>query len=368
MALSGHISTEVIFDRLPVGVGAFDEAGALVDANPAFTRLVPAGDQPGVRCCELFGCHADGPLRNGCLTELARRGAVPLPEVRLDVGREDDRRSIWVLASGAGSGIVLVHVRPGSLDDRRRRTVPHWTSGPRLVIRMLGPTVVSSAEGSLSGAWLTQRPGELLKLLVCRRRELPHREELAAALWPDAGTAAALVSLRYTVFHLRRRLEPARVGNGSFVTTVQDGYRLELGRIDLDVDAFERLLRRAAEARVRGAHDAAREHLHRAMDLYAGPFLADEGYAEWAFAERDRLHGLAREALDEVATLDEEAGDLRSVIAVLRRLTELEPLDLPAQKRLLALLEAAGRHQEADQRRQALRERWWRAYGEPVGF
>ena len=366
MTRGGQISTDLMLDMLPVGVGAFDAHGVLVDLNPAFARLLPAAEEEEVSCCRLFGCRTPGPLAQGCLTEIARQSTGPLPEVRLDVGPDADRRSVWALASSAGDHVVLVHIRPGALGDRRRRTVPHWTSGPRLIVRALGPTIVSSSEGPIPGAWLAERSGQLLKVLLCRRNEVPHREELAATLWPEASTAAALTSLRHTVFQLRRRLEPTSSGSGSFVATVSNGYRLELARIDVDVEAFEGHLRRADAARVAGDHDALREQLHSAADLYRGHFLAEESYADWAFAERHRLLGLAREALEEAAVLDESAGDLRSAINALRQLAELDPLDLPAQRRLLDLLAATGRHGEAAERLTALTERWRRAFDESL--
>jgi DNA-binding SARP family transcriptional activator len=366
MRVNGDISTGAMLDRLPVGVGVFDQRGVLVDANARFLELVPGAAAPAPRCCDLFGCRAPGPLHEGCLTEMARAAGGTLPEVRLDVGPDTDRRSVWVLASGGGDDLVLVHVRPGALEDRRRRTIPHWTSGPRLVIRALGPMLVSSPEGPISGAWVNQRSGQLLKLLLCRRHEVPHREELAATLWPDVPTATALTSLRHTVFQLRRRLEPALAGTGSFIATVRNGYRIAPEPTEIDADVFEALLRRAGEARVRRETDAVRDHLHRAMGLYTGPFLADERYTEWVFPERDRLTGLAREAFEEAATLDEEAGDTRSAINALRHLTDLEPLDLATQRRLLRLLTAEGRYAEATERRKALAEHWRRAFGQEL--
>src|SRR4051812_25755059 len=152
-------------------MAVFDRDRRLVDSNPAFERLVPEATELRT-CCAIFGCRDDeSPLAQGCITDMAlNAGGTPLPEVRVDLGAHDARRAVWVLAAEAPRDHVLVHTRPGLLEDRRRRTAPHWMAGPALSIRVLGPTEVASPEGPLGGRWLVQRPGQLLKLLVCRRR------------------------------------------------------------------------------------------------------------------------------------------------------------------------------------------------------
>src|SRR5207249_1468091 len=111
--------------------------------------------------------------------------------------------------------------------DRRRRTDPHWLDGPEVRIWARGRTWVSSREGPLGGRWLQQRPGRLLKYLVCQRNRVVHAEEIAEALWPGADRAG-VGNVRHFMHGLRAQLEPARVKGteSSFIVTVQGGYAL----------------------------------------------------------------------------------------------------------------------------------------------
>ncbi len=77
--------------------------------------------------------------------------------------------------------------------------------------------------------------------------------------------------------------------------------------------------------------------LTAAARAYGGDFLADEPYAEWALAERERLRDLAAQVLRGLAALQLAAGDEEAAAEHLQRLVELEPLDLPAQRDLIAL-------------------------------
>jgi DNA-binding SARP family transcriptional activator len=352
-----------VFDHAPLGLAVFDGAGVLLDHNAAFGRMIP-GARLGATCCSLFGCRSEGsPLAHGCLTELAREAQqAPLPEIRLDLG-EADRRSVWVLAGGTPTGHAIVHARPGELDDRRRRTTPHWTTAPVLDLRVLGPTQVAAPEGPLTGAWLVQRPGQLLKLLVSRRHVVTDGDELATALWPDATREQALSSLRFTIYQLRRHIEPQREGLGSFITTLGSGYRLDPARVRTDADEFEALAAAGLRARAAGRLEDSRRDLHAAAGLYRGPFLVDTPYADWARSERDRLHALVRDALLALVELDGAAGAEADAIAAMRQLTDLEPLDLGLHKELLRMLVAAGRRPEAHERHAEFTGRWRRAYG-----
>jgi DNA-binding SARP family transcriptional activator len=348
-------AAEAILEHLPFGILQLDGGGHAQAWNPAADALVGPGLRRGRRCCELFGCGSgSGVLSDDCLTDLVRASQGALPEIRVDLpGRDDDAGALWLTGapmSGTEDGSI-VQVRPADRRDRRRRTDPHWLTGPRLRVNALGRTEVLSDETALGGRWLAQRPGQLLKFLVSQRTRSVQLDEIAHGLWPESGFEAQS-RVRHTMHKLRRCLEPDRANRApsQFIVTREGTYALDPDSV-VGADA-----------------PRARDRLERATALYNGDFLADEPYAEWALDERDRLRYLATCSLHALADMDHRIGDLESAYAHLRRLAELEPLDIHVQRDLLSLCLRRGRRTEATRRFNALRRRTMRELGHEPGF
>jgi DNA-binding SARP family transcriptional activator len=366
-----------VFESFPYGIVLVTRTGQVLAYNQAATRLLgdhaEALTQPADQAlCEVLGCcHPGGPLEGICLFERAADAGEVLPEVRIDLGAGGGASALWVTAAplSGGSGCVLVELRPGKANDRRRRTDPHWTHGPRLRIRALGRTRVDSAEGPIDGRWLDNRAGQLLKFLVAERRRVVYPDEIVETLWAEAGLQS-LPGVRYFVHDLRDKLEPQRPrrGNSSFVTRTQGGYMLDGTRVTIDADDFEDLIHRGLAALDDGDHVQAMEHLQEGMLLYEGDFLADEPYAEWATAERDRLRTVAANALRALVDLRLDVGDDEGAAADLERLSELEPYDVDVHRKLIAVALRRGRRTDAVRRYAALRRRMLATFGEDLEF
>ena len=150
--------------------------------------------------------------------------------------------------------------------------------------------------------------------------------------------------MRQAIHTLRDRLEPDRPrGRASgYVVARGGGYELAPGRVAIDADDFEARARTGLEALQRGDSDRADAELAAAARAYGGNFLADEPYAEWALAERERLRDLAAQVLRGLAGLKRTEGDDDAAAEHLQQLVELEPLDIQAQRDLLALCCAVG--------------------------
>jgi DNA-binding SARP family transcriptional activator len=362
---------EAIVEDFPFGILLFSPTTHAHAWNGAAGALLSDTLRPGATCCDLFGCRSAGVLERDCVTELALDADGPLPEIRVDLpGVEDDGGALWLTAArlSGGTDEIVVQVRPAHRRDRRRRTDPHWLAGPRLRIVALGRTRVFTDETPLDGRWLAQRPGQLLKYLLSQRTRAVHVDEIATSLWPDQGYEAQR-NVRHTMHALRRRLEPNRANRApsQFIVTRESAYRLGPEHVVVDADEFEALAR-AGLAALGGDRARARDRLERALSLYQGDFLADEPYAEWALNERDRLRELASRSLHALAELDRQAGDLSAAYEHLRRLAELEPLDVHVQRELLAVCLRRGRRTEAIRRFNALRRRTLRELGQEPGF
>lgn len=365
--------SQEVFAQFPFGLVVLDRSeGWLVWNAAARTLLGGPGMDDVTTCCPLVGCRRPGSaLEHACLAELAEVASGPLPEVRIDLpdGRAD---AAWVTAAPLdpdGSKIIM-QVRPGERNDRRRRTHPHWTSGPRLHVSTLGGTSVECGEGPITGEWLRHRHGQILKYLVCERGRVVPAEEIASAIWPDEGHERVLSTLRHYIHVLRETLEPGRAKRSEslFIRARKGGYCLDPDRVVVDADLFEERVRPGIDAFHEGDLPVASAELEAALEIYGGDFLADERYSEWVFAERERLQGLAGQACRILAELALREEDLDGAAAYIDRLVEIDYFDPDVQRALLALCIKRGRRSEAVRRYQAMRARIRREFGEEPTF
>jgi len=362
-----------VFSEFPYGLMTFGTDRRVIAGNAAARRLLgPDACDPDDRptCCELLGCRREGSALAGlCVTERAVTEGRPLPDLRIDVLVNGEPQGLWVGAAPLSDARVLVQLRPGRHGDRRRRTEPHWTAGPALRIVTLGRTRVLSPEGPLDGAWLRQRSGQLLKLLLCNRRRVTHTDEIAMTFWPD-NERTGLQNVRHFVHGVRAQLEPGRAprSRSSFIVAHEGGYGLDPGRVAIDADEFEQHAAAGLRAFELGDSGTAETSLERAAALYGGDFLADEPYAEWAFTERATLHELACRVLDAQTQLALGAGAVETATAHLQRLARMEPLDAEIQQRLLRLLLARGRSGEALRHYRHAHAAWMAAFDEKPEF
>jgi DNA-binding SARP family transcriptional activator len=355
---------EELFDHFPYGLFTADPSGRVLNVNRACREALPQITSGPSRkpptCCDLIcSRHVQGD-RNRCLTEEAIAAGEPLPEFRIDLGPGDGPEAVWVTVSPLGEeGRVIFHLRPGKAGDRRRRTEAQLGAASRLRVFALGPTrVETSLEGSIGGNWLEQRPGQVLKFLVCTRGRIATAEEIAQAVWPDAG-AAALNSVRYFIHVLRARLEPGREARerSRFVESRRGGYSFDPGRVWLDVTEFEQLAGGGLAVLVAGERAAATQRLERAINLYRDDFLSDEPYAEWALAERNRLRELAARTLSALVELRLAEDDLSTASRHARHLADIEPYDSDAQRRHIEISLRRGRRSDAMRRYDLFRRR-----------
>jgi DNA-binding SARP family transcriptional activator len=363
------------FRNFPYSLIVVDGVGRIITCNREGERLIEAigalHAQP--TCCTLLGCGLPkSVLASLCLTDEARCRGERLPEVRVDMRTAEGVKAVWVVAAPLGTGDdanVVLQLRPGATQDRRRRTDPHWMSGPRLRIRVLGRTSVESVEGPIGGEWLDQRTGQLLKYLIAERHRPVHIDEIGETIWPGADFAIA-GNVRYYIHALRRKLEPQRGRRepSSFITSNAGGsYRLNLARVEVDADVFERHLNAGLAALERDPQTAASE-IERGWALYRGDFLADSPYVEWAMLERHRLHDLACTGLRALAEIRLQARLIDSAALSLEQLAILQPYDEGVHRQLMELDMMRGRRSNAVRRYASLRTRIRLTFGHDPDF
>jgi DNA-binding SARP family transcriptional activator len=129
----------------------------------------------------------------------------------------------------------------------------------------------------------------------------------------------------------------------------------------VDADEFERQARLGGVALGGGRLPRARTHFERALALYAGDFLSDEPYAEWALWERDRLRAIACDALRSLIRMAGGSPERRT--QHLERLAALEPFDDDVHRELISAWLGMGRWSRAARHYEAFRARLLREFG-----
>jgi DNA-binding SARP family transcriptional activator len=373
-ALSEGPSRRSLFYRFPYGLALVDGAGRILELNARSAELLSV-DRERIRaadatCCEVVCDRAPASREAGCFTRRALEiDEEATNEIQIDIDEGGGRRCVWVAATSVDKGRarVLLHLRPGPALERRGQAGPDRPPVPGLRIHALGGFRIEGPEGRIGGEWIKQRPGQLLKYLICERSRTVASEQIAEALWPNADQRKALTRVRQYVHQLRSSLEPDRGRSASaYVATRRGGYALADAWID--ADEFESRAESGLDALAHGDIGRARDDLSAARDLYRGDFLAEDHFAEWALAERDRLRELASRALRPLVQIELESGRIEAAADRARELIGMEPFDVDVCRSYLRLCLRLGRRTEAVRQYSLLRKRMREFFGEELDF
>jgi serine/threonine-protein kinase PknK len=228
-----------------------------------------------------------------------------------------DPHGHWVRRSGSGSDTELLLAS----------TVPFPSVSLPARISIVAPVVdvrcLGSFELFVDGAAVDVRAAKprlrsLLFRLALEADHGIHRDQLRAALWPRDDQRTGTRNLQVAISALRQLLE-CQAGAGSIVARRGDTYALELGGGSADLATFEERVEQGRRARRSADAPAAVAALGRALELYRGELLADEGLAEWVLDERERLRLVAADAAQMLAECHLEAGEIDATVEVAER-------------------------------------------------
>ena len=258
----------------------------------------------------------------------------------------DERRT---LAEDAGRRLRSLGARGQAAVAARLVAGSETARASPLAIESLGRfRVVRDGVPIPLAAWQSKKARDLLKLLVARRGRPTPRDVLVEALWPDGDPARVGNRLSVALSTLRSVLDPERRSDPDrFVTAGREAIGLELENLDVDVERFLAEATAGLELRRRGEVDAARERLAAAEAVYAGDFLEEDAYEDWAVALREEARSMYIAVARELAAAALARGELDLAARYLLRSLEKDPYDEEAHLTLVALLASGGRHGEA---------------------
>lgn len=188
----------------------------------------------------------------------------------------------------------------------------------------------------------TGRQRAVLGMLLLNAGVPVSRDRLIAALW-DRPPRSAVANLQTHVWGLRRALAPTPWD----VATDGRGYRLTVGRDDLDLLAFEDLQRRGREELLRGDLDAAGRALGGAVALWRGRPLEDVPLGASVVSRLAELEERYGQVHADWVDARLGAGEHGTLIAVLRRAVAAQPLRERAWEQLILALHRSGDRAEA---------------------
>jgi TolB-like protein/DNA-binding SARP family transcriptional activator/cytochrome c-type biogenesis protein CcmH/NrfG len=202
----------------------------------------------------------------------------------------------------------------------------------RFRLCVLGPFRLTGARGPIDLG--NKKLCGLMAFLACARMP-QRREKLMSVFWGSHFELQAQQNLRKALSRLRHAL-----GEEVFADS-DELVSLRPGAVACDATAFERLIREGSLASLRAA-----------TELYTDMFLSDvsileEGWVEWMTDQRNRLEGLAVDALVRLGELEEGGGDVQRALDLAGRAIALDELREDAHRLIIRCLAAAGRRAEA---------------------
>ncbi|MFZ3473832.1 AfsR/SARP family transcriptional regulator [Streptomyces sp. 2.9] len=154
-----------------------------------------------------------------------------------------------------------------------------------------------------------------------------HREQLMAALWPESSARTAGHGLQTAVSALRTVLEPGQDrGRSRVLVRSGEAYTLDLvPGGSCDVQHFEAATAEGLAEAARGRGDRAAEALTRALRLYTGELLPEDGPAEWVVPLRERCRDQAVRAAHTLAEVELARGRAGEAVAAAGHALSLDP-------------------------------------------
>jgi DNA-binding SARP family transcriptional activator len=205
---------------------------------------------------------------------------------------------------------------------------------PILQLSVFGRFELTGPDGPID--LTSKKLAALIAFLACTAPRQHSRDKLMTLLWGWHFDAQARQNLRQGLHRLRRVLgEDALVSNAESIS-------LHPGAVACDATRFEALLT-----------DGGRDALREAVDLYRGRLLAEiaipeeEAWTEWLDVQRQRLDGLALDAMVKLAEQELQLGNHEQALNAANRAIAFVSHREDAHRLIMRALAAGGRRADA---------------------
>ena len=186
------------------------------------------------------------------------------------------------------------------------------------------------------------KPLSMLKVLLSFGGKEVREDEISDILWPEADGDLAHKSFSTNLHRLRKLLGyPAAL-------EFRDGrLTLNLKYSRVDAWAFEHLLQQAEEEKKKGRMDNAVQVTEKAIAIYNGDFLADEGEEPWVVSPRERFRSRSLKSVTWLGSYWENHERWEKAIACYEHGIDATPTAEEMYQRLMTCYLRLGRKDEA---------------------
>jgi DNA-binding SARP family transcriptional activator/Tfp pilus assembly protein PilF len=196
--------------------------------------------------------------------------------------------------------------------------------------------------------WRSKKARDLLKLLLARRGHATPRELVMEALWPAQDPAKLRNRLSVALSTLRSVLDPdRRFDPDHFVHADRDYLAVDFDHVVVDVEILMHEATAGLALHAAGRAGEAAERLEHAEAVYAGDFLEEDPYEDWAISLREEARAAYVACARCLASDAVAVGDHSAATGYLLRVLERDPYDEQAHLALVSALIAARRHGDA---------------------
>ena len=199
---------------------------------------------------------------------------------------------------------------------------------------VLGPLELSVA-GRRVRRWNSLKARAVFQYLLIHQDRPIRRDVLMELQWPDHTRNSARNNLNVALYSLRNTLEGP--GQGLQPVLYQDGcYSLNPALTWwIDRNDFFSTLQHAESVRQAGRLRQAIAAYEKAVQLYRGPLFEDDPAGEWFLSEQRHLEELYLQALEHLATVYFELGELPEAVRCGQLAVVTDPCCEPAHRLLM---------------------------------
>jgi DNA-binding SARP family transcriptional activator len=198
----------------------------------------------------------------------------------------------------------------------------------------LGPLEVRVA-GRRVPRWNSLKARAVFQYLLIHQDRPTRRDVLMALQWPDHSHNSArnnlnvaLYSLRNTLDGLSQNLQPILYRDGCYILNPELTWWI-------DRNEFLSTLDHAQRARRADRLDRAIDAYRKAVQLYRGALFEDDVAGEWYLPERHYLKELYLQALEQLAEIYFELGDLPDAVQLAQLAVSSDPCCEPVHRMLM---------------------------------